>query len=64
MDKKATDAAYHYDHTGAVAADIVVGDDEFGIWFSGALRSSLDVKDIRAVRAAALSGDWRRLVGR
>lgn len=54
-------AAHHYDHTGAVAADVVVGEDEFGIWFSGALRSTLTAEDVRAVRAAPLSGDWRAI---
>lgn len=58
-----SDAVAHYDNTGTVAADIAVGEDDFGIWFNGVLRSTLDADDIRAVRAAPLSGDWRRARG-
>lgn len=54
-------AAAHYDHTGTVAADVTVGEDEFGIWFAGALRPHLKDEDIRAFKAAPLSGDWRRI---
>jgi hypothetical protein len=60
---KASDTTHHYDHTGSVAADITVGEDEFGIWFAGALRPGLTKEDIRAVRAAPLSGDWRQIGG-
>lgn len=56
-------AAAHYDHTGAVAADIAVGEDEFGIWFSGAVRYDLDPGKVAVLRAAALSGDWREMRG-
>ncbi len=58
---KASDTTHHYDHTGYVAADIAVGEDEHGIWFAGALRPGLNAADIRAVRAAPLSGDWRQI---
>lgn len=54
-------AAAHYDNTGAVAADIAVGDDQHGIWFSGRVRPGADVEKLRA---HALSGDWRPLHGR
>lgn len=56
------EAASHYDHTGTAAADVTVGEDEFGVWFSGALRD-IDEKTERALRAAKLSGDWRRIGG-
>lgn len=49
-------AAAHYDNTGAVVADIAVGEDEHGIWFSGVVRETADVN---VLQAAALSGDWR-----
>lgn len=49
-------AAAHYDNTGAVAADIAVGEDEHGIWFNGVVRPGVDVN---ALQGAALSGDWR-----
>lgn len=51
----------HYDNTDAVVADIVAGEDKHGIWFSGALRPGLEDDKIEALRAAALSGDWRDL---
>lgn len=56
-------AAAHYDNTGAVIADITVGEDEFGIWFSGALRPNVTDEEIDVLRAAALSGDWRGIRG-
>lgn len=54
------EAIKHYDHTGTVVADIVTGEDEFGLWFSGALRPGLAPSKIRSLRAAKLSGDWRK----
>lgn len=57
-------AAEHYDNTGTVAADVRAGEDKFGIWVVGALRSHLTDEDIRAFRAAPLSGDWRRIAGK
>jgi hypothetical protein len=35
----------------------------FGIWFAGALRPCLAKEDIRALRAAPLSGGWRQIDG-
>lgn len=64
MTDSAKAAASHYDHTGSVAADVRAGEDEHGIWISGALRPSLSDEDLRAFRAAPLSGDWRRIAGR
>lgn len=57
-------AAAHYDHTGAVAADVVAGEDEYGIWLAGALRPHLTDEDIRTFKSAPLSGDWRRIGAR
>lgn len=56
-------AAAHYDNVDAVVADVVTGEDEFGIWFSGAMRSNLSEEQIRAFKASTLSGDWRRIGG-
>lgn len=56
-------AVEHYDNTGTVVADVVTGNDEYGIWVSGALRPGLDADRVRALRAAKLSGDWRRIGG-
>lgn len=64
MSDSAKAAAAHYDHTGTVAADVRAGEDEHGIWVAGALRPSLSDEDIRAFRAAPLSGDWRRIAGK
>ena len=51
----------HYENTGAVVADIAVGEDSHGIWVAGSLRPSATPDQIRALRAAPLSGDWRQI---
>lgn len=49
----------HYDNTGTVAADVRAYEDQFGILVVGGLRSTLSGEQVRAFRAAPLSGDWR-----
>lgn len=57
-------AVAHYDNTGAAVADVAVGDDTFGIWFSGALRPEVTDQQRHGLRAAGrVSGDWRRQGG-
>ena len=56
-------AAAHYDDTGTAVADVVCGEDEFGIWVNGALRPDVDEVSARKLRGAALSGDWRNVNG-
>ena len=56
-------AAEHYDNTGAVVADVAAGEDAFGIWVSGRVRPDIGDTIRGALRAAALSGDWRRIGG-
>lgn len=56
--------AAQYDNVQTVAADVRAGEDQFGIWVVGALRSTLSEEDIRAFRSAPLSGDWRRIAGK
>lgn len=56
-------AAAHYDNTGTAIADVTAGEDEHGIWVSGKLRSTVTAEQLHALRAAALSGDWRRIQG-
>lgn len=56
-------AAAHYDNTGTVVADVSAGEDEFGIWVAGAVRRNVDEVTVAKLRAAALSGDWRRVGG-
>lgn len=56
-------ATAHYDHTGIAAADVRVGEDDFGIWVAGAARPGLSDEAIRELRGASLSGDWRNYEG-
>lgn len=55
----------HYDGGyGAVQmADVTVGEDDFGIWFAGALKPGRTAEEIRDFRAMGVSGDWRKLAG-
>ena len=53
----------HYDNTGTVVADVAAGEDEHGIWISGAVRASATPEQIAALRGSALSGDWRTIRG-
>jgi hypothetical protein len=57
-------AAAHYDNTGAAVADVAVGEDAFGIWFSGVLRPTITDDQLHALRASGrISGDWREIGG-
>jgi hypothetical protein len=56
-------AVSHYDHTGHALADVVCGEDQFGIWFSGALRSGVTDEQVRVFKASDVSGDWRPIRG-
>lgn len=56
-------ALAHYENTGLAVADVRAGEDQYGIWVSGALRPSITPEQIREFRAAPLSGDWRRMRG-
>lgn len=56
--------AAHYDNTGISAADVNAGPDSIGIWVAGACRPGTTPDQIRALRASAPSGDWRRIGGR
>lgn len=55
--------AAHYDNTSNVAADVAAGEDAYGIWVAGAARPNLDEQEIRELRAAVISGDWREIRG-
>jgi hypothetical protein len=57
-------AAKHYDDTNSAVADVTAGEDQFGIWVSGALRPDITPSQVRAFRASAPSGDWRPINGR
>jgi hypothetical protein len=56
-------AAAHYDDTGTVVADVTAIEGTHGIWLSGRLRPGVTEQQREALRAAALSGDWRRIRG-
>lgn len=60
---KATEAAEHYDHTGAAVADVRVYEDEFGGAIAGALRPETPAARVREFRGSVLSGDWRKIDG-
>jgi hypothetical protein len=58
-------AVDHYDHTGAVVADVTCGNDSVGIWVAGAIRPDADPAKVAALRASGrVSGDWRRIGGK
>lgn len=57
-------AVAHYDNTNSAVADVAVGEDRYGIWLAGSLRPDVDDRQIRILRASALSGDWRPINGR
>jgi hypothetical protein len=59
----AADAAAHYDNVNTVVADVAAGEDEFGIWVHGVMRTTATPEQVDALRASPLSGDWRK-VGR
>lgn len=64
LQASAEDAVKHYDDTESAFADVIAGEDQFGIYVSGALRPDLSPSQIRAARASSPSGDWRPINGR
>lgn len=57
-------AAAHYDNTGTAVADVTMGQDHIGIWFSGMIRPGTTPEQIYALRASGkVSGDWRKIAG-
>lgn len=56
-------AASHYDDTGSAVADVAFGEDDHGIWYSGALRPGVTDDQVRTMRASSPSGDWRVIGG-
>lgn len=54
----------HYENSGIAVADVVAGEDEYGIWVSGALRPDLPAERVREMKAGAISGDWRSVIDR
>lgn len=54
----------HYEHTGMAVADVVAGEDAYGIWVSGGLRPSVPAEKVREMKAGSISGDWRTVINR
>jgi len=59
----ASQTAAHYDNTATAVVDVTIGEDEYGIWVTGALRPGLDPVIVRTLMASDVSGDWRRIGG-
>lgn len=56
-------AVDHYGDTGTAVADVAAGMDQHGGWVNGCVRPGTTVEHLHALRASALSGDWRRIGG-
>lgn len=53
------DVMDHYDDPSFVAADVVAGEDEHGIWCAGALRPGVTPFQVHMLSRYSISGDWR-----
>lgn len=60
----AANAVKHYDDTNSAYADVHAGEDDYGIWVSGALRPGVTAAQVRQIRASTPSGDWRPIRGK
>lgn len=65
MDKNMRQSAAHYDGGyGAVqVCNVTAGEDDFGIWYAGALCEGLTDDQVRQFESMGLSGDWRGVAG-
>lgn len=63
MRLKAKKAYEHYEHTGATAAFVRAGEDAVGIWVAGVINPDASEEQVRRLRQAPLSGDWRNIRG-
>lgn len=57
------EAVAHYDNTGTVVADVAAGEDSHGIWVAGWVRPGTTPEQVYALKASAISGDWRNIGG-
>lgn len=55
----AAEVVRYYEDTSTVFADVACGEDEFGVWVAGRLRSYITDEQVEQIRGAELSGDWR-----
>lgn len=60
MAASAEHANKYYSDVKYQAGQIVLGEDEHGIWMAGALNPDLSDSDLRILRSSAVSGDWRQ----
>lgn len=60
---QASDAATFYAHSGAVVADVSVGEDAHGVWVAGSVRPGATAEQVRALRGGDVSPDWRSIRG-
>lgn len=49
----------HYDDPAFVLADVVVGEDQYGLWCSGSLRHGVTPYQVMFADRYSFSGDWR-----
>jgi hypothetical protein len=64
LEASATESMDHYSNTGRAVADVVVGEDQHGLWVSGRLRPNVSERDLADLRGSSLSGDWRPANGK
>jgi len=56
----AAQAQKHYDDSGIAVADVVAGEDGYGIWVAGGIRPGVTDEQVEGLRRSrGLSGDWR-----
>ena len=53
------EAQRHYEDLCTVGADVIAGEDEFGVWIAGVMRDVLTDDQVRMFTNASPSGDWR-----
>ncbi len=53
-------ARSHYDDTGSCVAIVAAGEDDHGIWLSGALVPEATPQQVAMLRRSPISGDWRK----
>lgn len=56
-------ASFHYDDTGDEVAIVRAGEDEYGVWVSGAIVPEATPNKVAKLRRSPISGDWRKVEG-
>lgn len=56
-------AQQHYDDPSAMAARVVAGEDEYGIWVAGWMPPEVTEEARKTFMSSPVSGDWRRIGG-